>query len=210
MDESRLPERGVLSSLPDSELLIAGHGDSVAYRLTIDNHVVGYERLDEMPGETVVLPEPDTGAAPVRADGSFLPPFDEFDALASAHYVQGATAQMLFALDNGPFRSRALEYTFEHAQLRRLRLLPDPAGPGVAIEPEPHHALTWRAPWTGWCAWRSGQISGEQLMSSAQVRGSWPMIALAQGLFEHDRFLAARALLPKPEPGLALLRLVDW
>ena len=47
-------------------------------------------------------------------------------------------------------------------------------------------------------------------MSDAQVRGDWAMIALAQGLFEHDRFTEARRRLPVPDPGLVLLRLVEF
>lgn len=209
MPKSWLPVDGAMTGLPDGQLLLARAGDEHAYRLSVVQHRCRTDQLDHIPGQTILLPDHETSDEPRRADGSLLPPFDERELLTALPFVQGATVTGLFALDNGPFRQRVFEYTYEHGQLMRLRLVPEPSGPGVAIE-RGDYDITWRVPWDAWLRWRAGAINGEQLMSDAQVDANWEVIALMQGLFEHDDFVAARRQLEQPDPALVLLRLVEW
>ena len=50
----------------------------------------------------------------------------------------------------------------------------------------------------------------KQLLENARIAGTWPYIALVQGLFEDDTFRRERQALPEVPDDLALLALVKW
>lgn len=212
MPESWLPEQGAEAPIEAGRLVVARAGEDRAFVLTASGGRVTVEPLDgTVPGDAIRLPAPGDDTPPAYEDGRPLPPFDEAPIFAGLDHVVGATVLGVLNLKGNPFGERAFYYEFVDGRLAGLRLTSDlpPVGQ-LGRTPPDGMQITWTATWDRWLEWRAGALTGEQFLEGAQIAGTWPYIALVQGLFEHDAFVAGRRALPPVSPDLALLPLVQW
>ena len=212
MPDPWLPEEGSPAGMIGGSLVVARSEDHVAHRISAVDGAVRVERLEgSVLADAVRLPPVGSGEPPTFADGSRLPPFDEAPILASQDYVERADAVGVLDLTDSPFGDRSFEYTFVNGQLDTLRMIPRLDTQGMLGRTPPNGLdITWSVPWGAWCHWRAGRLTGEQLLENARIAGTWPYIALVQGLFEDDTFRRERQALPEVPDDLALLALVKW
>jgi len=212
MPESWLPQQGAAAPIEAGTLVVARTGDARAFVLTAaGGKITVAEHEGPLPANAVHVPAPGGDGLPRYEDGSPLPPFDEAPLFEALDRVVGATMEGELDLSGNPYGARAFRYSFVDGRLAELRFaerVPRPAALGRT--PPDGLQLTWSASWERWLLWRAGQLSGEQFLEGAQIAGTWPYIALAQGLFEHDAFVAGRRTLPAVAPELALLQLIDF
>lgn len=207
-----LPTPGAEAPIADGTLIVRRSDDPRAYVLTASEGRCEAALHDgPLPDDAVLVPGPGDVSLPTYADGSALPPLDEQPVFAALPWVPEAMVCGVLTLTDGPFGERGFFYRFVEGRLQEMRLIDDPPPPGVpGVSPGAGMQLTWHAPWDRWCLWRTGELSGEQFLEGATIGGTWPYIALVQGLFEHDDFRSGRSTLPAVPPALALLRLVRW
>lgn len=207
----RLPQPGTITPIGDGALTLQSVEGGPVYRLTVSGHRCAVDEVAQVAPDTIAIPPAGSMAAPSYADGRPLPPFDEVPLMSGLPLAPRATLTFVMSVAQNPMGPRAWHYTITDGRLAELRLVEDvfeAVTPGL-VAPEGMDVF-WRTDWDAWCRWRIGELSGEGFLARSVMRSSWPYVALAQGIFEHDEVVDSRRALGAPSADLHLLRLVTW